>query len=294
MKITGPDIIDWIYRQDLPWDKGDLHVFENLLIDGYKALKEDSQDLAARYAKTNINRLWNILKQRSQKETNNGITPLIDTFIDQDFRFISNYDTKSKQDITARKKIRCRPAILREIDSLNDREYEALACSILKNLGATHIRLNEGGNEGGVDFYAILKVHTRNHMFSNIGGSLRIIGQSKKYKTSVQDSTIKEFCQTINDIKQLTPSIKDKIPSWFLLSKSPIIGWIISHNGFQRGALDRAKNHGIMASDSLDLAEIIVMSKLKSYAETTNPSLKIEAIRNEKNNFLNFREFLAQ
>lgn len=181
---------------------------------------------------------------------------------------------------------------MRAIDNFDDRDFEALACVVLKIIGATHIRLNEGGNEGGVDFYATLKIHTKNHMFSNIGGALRVVGQSKKFSSSIQDSVVKEFCQTLVDIKQLSPSIREKIPSWFLTTRSPIIGWIISHNGFQSGATERAKNHGIIISDSLDIAEIIAVSKLPSCEETFDATKKIKFVSNNKNIFLDKREII--
>jgi hypothetical protein len=63
-------------------------------------------------------------------------------------------------------------------------------------------------------------------------------------------------------IKFRTPrKDESQIPTWFHSAKGPIIGLIISHSGFQSGAEDTAKNHGILTADTMDLAEIAARSR---------------------------------
>jgi len=62
-------------------------------------------------------------------------------------------------------------------------------------------------------------------------------------------------------VRNLNPSIESLVPSWFRSSTGPIIGWLIAHNGVQSGGVTKAKNHGIVISDSVDIAEIIALSR---------------------------------
>ena len=52
------------------------------------------------------------------------------------------------------------------------------------------------------------------------------------------------------------------LPDWFKLGKGNIIGWHIANAGHQSGALDIAKNYGILVSDTKQLIEIICNSKI--------------------------------
>lgn len=64
----------------------------------------------------------------------------------------------------------------------------------------------------------------------------------------------------MQNVRHLSERVRRHIPTWFHDSRGPIIGWIMSHSGYQTGAADEAKNHGIIISDTLDLAELICLS----------------------------------
>lgn len=158
--------------------------------------------------------------------------------------------------------IKSRPNILREIDLMNSRQYEALSCIVCKILGADKVILTRSGNEGGIDFIATIPFSTKSHYFFGINGPIRIVGQSKKFNTKkLQDNSVKEFVTTLNDIYNLNPKIINIIPNWFRSAKGIIIGWFINHSGFQSGAISRSNNYGFILSDSIDLAEIISSSR---------------------------------
>ena len=57
------------------------------------------------------------------------------------------------------------------------------------------------------------------------------------------------------------------MPKWFDVISGPIIRWHIASSGHQSGALDYAKNYGILVSDTKQLVEIICKSKKVKYRD---------------------------
>ena len=148
------------------------------------------------------------------------------------------------------------------IDTLNDREYEALACVSLRLVGASETFLTPPGNEGGVDFFALLPSPGRCHLFSGGHHPLRIVGQSKKYTSAMEAGEFKEFLTTMEEVKHGGQRKTENIvPVWFRAVYGPIIGLVIAHSGFQSGATTRARQHGVLTAESLDMAEIVALSK---------------------------------
>jgi hypothetical protein len=80
----------------------------------------------------------------------------------------------------------------------------------------------------------------------------------------------KELIETIEEVKNQNPSVEHLVPPWFRTASGPVIGWLIAHNGAQSGALTKAQNHGIIISDSIDLAEIAAMSRILDINLTVN------------------------
>lgn len=153
-----------------------------------------------------------------------------------------------------------RPSILRQLDTLNDREYEAMACVACNAIGARFQVLTPSGNEGGIDFIATLPMKNSCHIFSAIGSELRIIGQCKKYQTPVTVDRLDQFIQTMNNVRYRNERVRKHLPSWFEEARGPIIGWIVAHAGYQTGASDQAKAHGIILSDTIDMTELFSFS----------------------------------
>lgn len=215
------------------------------------------------YFQANINRLWNhIQKTQYEFHKEKGIQPLINTQ-QLSTRLVSCYlnDTFGKSQDRKFYFLKSRSRILNEIDLLTHREYEALSILLCENLSANNTLLTPTGNEAGIDFIATIKFSETSHYLFGINGPLRIIGQCKKYNSAVQVDKVKEFNSTIFDVQHLTSKMRSILPLWFYQSKGPIIGWIISHSGFQQGAKDRAKDFGIILSDTLEIGEILSMSR---------------------------------
>lgn len=215
------------------------------------------------YFEANVKRIWNYVK-KTQYELckEKSILPLF-SIQQESTRIIRCYVNDCFQKTLDKKYyfLKSRPNILNEIDLLSHREYEALSILLCENLSANNTLLTPRGNEGGIDFIATIKFSETSHFLFGVNGPIRIIGQCKKYNTAVQVDKVKEFNSTIGDVHRLYPKVKNVLPLWFLQSKGPIIGWIISHSGFQQGAKNRAKDFGLILSDTLEIGEVFSSSK---------------------------------
>lgn len=206
------------------------------------------------------NRFWNSYKKQSEQDVSNGIVPL--------FSIVNNYEKKVKwigeiKDIDIRREYyKIRPELYKFFDKLDDREYEVIACVICHLLGADKISLTAPGNEGGVDFFARISFPQKSHFLFGVKGPIRIVGQCKKYTNKDNVGHMKEFVTTMNNVYNKSYRVGEILPEWFKLEKGNIIGWHIANAGHQTGALDIAKNYGILVSDTKQLIEIICNSKV--------------------------------
>lgn len=210
-------------------------------------------------ATSKLNRLWNKYQQERKDDLENGIVPL--------FGITNVYEKKVRwiDDITdpnvKRGFYKIRPELFKYIDTLTDREYEVMACVICELLGADKISLTPKGNEGGVDFFARIPFSKNSHFLFGVKGPIRIVGQCKKYVSKDNVGHMKEFVTTLNGVYNKSYRVGEILPDWFKQEKGDIIGWHISNLGHQSGALDMAKNYGILVSDTKQLIEIICCSK---------------------------------
>lgn len=132
----------------------------------------------------------------------------------------------------------------------------------MKAAGASEVSLTPAGNEGGVDFFALLPTPFRCHLFGGGVNPVRIIGQSKKFSQAVQVDKLKEFLMTVEEVKHRgQPKTEKIVPPWFHAVHGPIVGCVIAHSGFQSGAISRARNDGVITADSLDVAEMLAIAK---------------------------------
>lgn len=216
------------------------------------------------FADANLKRYWNWLLQEIDDHKRRGLIAFFDPLASNTYAFSCACQAlltseRSEEQALGRLAL-SRPHLLRRIDSLTDREYEALACVACKAIDAKHYLLTPPGNEGGIDFIATLSINTRSHVFSAAGSEIRLVGQCKKYSDPVSIDRLEQFLHTMQNVRHRSDRVRNHIPSWFDEAKGPIVGWIISHSGFQTGTADEAKKHGIVLSDSLDIAELLGLS----------------------------------
>lgn len=248
-------IVSWFYRAELPLGPAD---FAKLLEKAaQEALGMDAMAASA-YVDSAGNRMFNALLAASEQDRAAGRRPLMQRTHERHscefLPFLQGEDRRIKK---RQLRSRDRPAFLRNIDRLDDREYEALGCAASIVAGADKFLLTPKGNEGGIDFFARIKQPAFTHIFGGGSTPIRVIGQCKKYSSPVSDDRIRDFSTTVRDVCHVAVSTERLVPRWFRESGGPIVGWVISHSGFQAGAAHRGKNQGYILSTSLDIAELL-------------------------------------
>jgi len=257
-QFDKPTLLRWIYRSEY----AGIQPFRDVLQQGAtEALRKDVIGAEA-YVESNLNSFWGYLMKAQEADERRGISRIVD-IVDPMAMTMRWYTPPINQTLNRRMaRLRHRPATLKMIDTLTDREFEALACVAMTFAGASNTNLTPAGNEGGVDFFSLIPSPGRCHLFSGGVHPLRIIGQAKKYSGPVPVDKMKEFLTTINEVKHGGEAKTEKVvPAWFHSVRGPIVGLMVAHSGFQAGAETRARRHGVITSDSLDLAELLTLSR---------------------------------
>lgn len=236
------------------------YFFEEILKKAILRTLTDDTGKAEVMAASKVNRLWNDYKKQYEDDISNGIVPLFSIVNDREKKV--RWIGKSSETDIRREYYKTRPELYKFFDRLNDREYEVMACVICELLGADKISLTAPGNEGGVDFFARVSFPPNAHFLFGMKGPIRIVGQCKKYTNKDNVGHMKEFITTMNNVYNRSFRIGEILPDWFKLEKGNIIGWHIANSGHQTGALDVAKNYGILVSDTKQLIEVVCNSKV--------------------------------
>lgn len=251
-------ILNYMYRTEY---NDAIYDFEEIIKESILSQITSDIGKAEVMANTKLNYMWNSYMKIHDLELESKIVPIFDIVDEYSKKvsWIGVNDSKIEKSLKPFYKIR--PALFKYIDRLDDREYEILACIICEFLGAQKILLTDKGNEGGIDFFAQIQFSETAHFLFGLKGPIRIVGQCKKYATRANASHMKEFLLTLNNVYNISYRAGEVIPMWFKTGKGPIIGWHISHEGHQSGALDYAKNYGVIVSDSKELVEVLCKSK---------------------------------
>ena len=103
----------------------------------------------------------------------------------------------------------------------------------------------------------------------------------QKYANKDNVGHMKEFVTTMNNVYNKSYRAGEILPDWFKLERGDIIGWHIANSGHQTGALDVAKNYGILVSDTKQLIEIICNSRI--IRRETEPVKFLRSLMKEEN-----------
>lgn len=270
-------IFDGLFRRDPGSSNVDFRSLLSSLAIG--CLAKSALD-ADTFAQANLTKYWNWLLRDIDAQKARGLLPYYETAGNNTrvltcacSRLCSSNDAGDRR---AGELGLARPHLLRQIDQLTDREYEALACIACDALGAARHHLTPPGNEGGIDFVASLRMTSRSHLFAAPGREIRIVGQCKKYATPVAVDRLDQFIETMHNVRYRSERVRPHLPAWFESGRGPIVGWIISHSGYQSGAADEAQKHGIILSDSLDIAEVLALSEL--FHANATPAVRATAL----------------
>jgi len=254
------EVISWLYSTHLP---DGVQIFDRILEKAIcSALNYDTYE-AEQYVEKNKKAYWNDFVKLINQDIKNNIYPLA-KIIDHNSRRFESFSSwllkkSNKKYYRLSERLRLRPYVYKQIESMNDREFEAVCCLACKANGAIHTQITPRKGEGGIDFYALIDI-PRGYMRCTGMNSMRIIGQAKKHKNPVPVNLIHQFNDSLGDVRRRSESIKDQIPDWFFQKFTPIVGWIFGHNGFQSGSNSQARMKGIMLYDSQTLTEMIVLS----------------------------------
>jgi len=251
-------VLQWLYRQtylDSPMDFNE--VVRNAAINALERDPAAADAIATRHSR----KYWNAAKKRADNDRAHGRYPVF-SFIDDKLLIAKWHPTTltSRGQHAAAQALRVRPAILNTIDGLSDRQYEALACVAIKLAGAAAFHLTPPTNEGGIDFFAVLECSTHTHLFGHNPRALRIVGQTKKYEDRDSITRFNSFLKALENVRHTHKTVLHHIPVWFRRGYGPIIGWYVAHKGLQSGAKEAARDHGVVVSDSVDIAQAVAES----------------------------------
>ncbi len=157
------------------------------------------------------------------------------------------------------------PLIFEGLSSLNEREYEFACGAACRLSGAKRAFVSPRGSDKNIDFVAIIPAYAKSPLICAGTDGLRIVGQAKKYADPCKVSEMKVHVQTMQDIRHRTPATVNSLPTWFFESRAPIIGWFVAHRGLQDGATTTARDHGIITTNSLELAQLFARPSTYGY-----------------------------
>ena len=243
----------WFHRREF---NSRVYVFDKLLLEASISVFGKSAIDAHAFVHSKANLYWRMVSEHLQEESRTGRWPLFEV-VDNNSRRLFWPPARHSQSHPERKVFRrlmARPQFLQGIDSLSHREYEALPCVLFQLIGGKH-HLTPSGNEWGVDFFAALPDPSMLTVLDGSRSPIRIVGQCKKYNRRLEVSGVKEFSRTLEALRNCKPEIERHVPAWFRAGSGPIVPWIICHSGFQSGAVSLARDEGMVASDSIDIAE---------------------------------------
>ncbi|MGV9102891.1 MAG: hypothetical protein ACOC3C_02090 [Candidatus Thorarchaeota archaeon] len=261
-------VMRWFYRRTFT---SRTYTFDDLLLDAaFSVLGKAPMDAHA-FVHRNANMYWTKVVERMQEEARLGRTPLFD-IVDRSSRRIAwppaRYSLGHKNKRVFRRLFN-RPEALQAIDALTDRQYETFPCLLVEVAGRNLHHLTPHGDEWGVDFFATVRNPSQLSVFDGYRVPIRIVGQCKKYNSPLQVGAVKEFSRTLDGLRNRKRELEKHVPAWFRASSGPIFPWIICHSGFQSGARSLAQDEGMVASDSVDLAECFCLLRQRRSAVGT-------------------------
>lgn len=252
----------WLDRQDLL--PGALYFRDLLKSAAQSAFAQDGLT-ADQFADTALKRFWGYFIGKMEQDVSRAIHPMFE-IVDASHHVVKwlpacaclSSDRKERATLGL---LRARPHLLEAIDDLSNRAYEGLGCAAAVLAGASRYELTPESDDKGVDFYALIDMPSRCHLFGGVRGPLRIVGQSKQYGTPVGKKDVKGFLRVVEEVRMQAQEVCSDIPVWFKLAHGPIAGWLIADHGLQGGAAGLAQASGAVVADTLDIAELAATSR---------------------------------
>lgn len=219
------------------------------------------RDDAERAANSRKRRLWTEFAKADDELSKRGCVRIFEGIDERSLIFRSPslpFDAKGS---TTRFLYEDRHLVIRWLDNLGNRKFEFLGAALTWFLGARKFEVTAGGNDGGVDFYALVPNWGKTSVIHSPQKYFKVVGQSKYYNGPVGVDPTKLLIKTVEDIRSYTVEMAPRLPTWFVESKGPVVGMIVAPHGFQSGAITKANFNGIMLADNIDVAEAIISSR---------------------------------
>ena len=258
--LPESEVVNWLRRST--FSSATVDIYDQLVVylnRHFGSCFVDQSDLED-FAKRRVRRILSLLRRGSDEDNSRHRYPVFVDFNTELLTcrwFPATGDSTPKVPRALKRRLALRGAILSTLERLNWREYEALGCLVMRLARAARIKLTEPGNDGGVDWFALVPCKHKCHLLPSPSRHLRIVGQSKKYNHSLNEERVRSFFHILNDLRTMSGSIKDHVPSWFWSSEGPIVGMMVAHSGFDSGAIAHCRREGVIAADSWDIAETL-------------------------------------
>ncbi len=173
--------------------------------------------------------------------------------------WIESFDS---EDVRAAKQRRLHvDPIYRAIQDLTFNDFERFGACILRELGASSVRVTSHSNDQGIDFYGLLSLADLGTVpapFSQLARdvTLRFAGQAKHYPTAaLGPAIVRELVGSLLLARHgVHTSTLDPFEDLQLLALHPLIGLVFTTGRFTSGALKIAGEVGLIARSGEQLS----------------------------------------
>ena len=152
--------------------------------------------------------------------------------------------------------------LLQEIRSLTFQEFEKFGACVLKELGAKPVKVTSHSEDQGIDFYGVLSLGQSSSLpapFGQLAHDVKLLfaGQAKHYPTRpIGPELMRELIGSISLARYKVFTVSDDLfeEGIKLLPFNPLVAMFFTTGRFTRGALDLAKQSGVIAKSGEELA----------------------------------------
>lgn len=157
-----------------------------------------------------------------------------------------------------------RAEVLAALQKLTGRQFEYLCAALLVEYGVDErlVLVTPGGDEGGVDFVALLDPPARGPLNRVHRTPFRIVGQAKRYKGEVDHDKVQAFCSRVDSCRKGYGKALEKLPEWFTTRKEPILGLLMTTGTTGPSAQRVAREHVVLLFEGQQVADDLRRSSI--------------------------------
>jgi len=216
-----------------------------ILIEDHKL----SRAVAAESAERLFGSVHGHLKELHWSSRELNVTPPFD-FSENDSRYLVSTD-KSKPGHRKR-----RDEILTLLRACAWKQFENACCKLLELSKCTKFAIGTRSKEGGLDFYGLLHIGglapDKKMLFD---WRVRVFGQARHIGKKVGKDALHTFNDQLREFSHSQGVAKRKALEWFASDPAPVLGVFVGLEGFSSGALDLAKQNGIITRNGVQVSE---------------------------------------